>query len=145
LRRPRLRRLGRTRLERAGERDLSCAGGLYRRAFAAAEAASTSWLAAHARVQLGRALEAAGDVDATETLHRAVVEWSATPRPRQARETLFVALAANPGAAALRDLARLAAVRGDDDAAQDLHARAVAMAERGRAPPDALLGAAVAT
>jgi hypothetical protein len=73
------------------------------------------------------------------------VKWSQTPRPRHVRELLFVVLAGSPGPAALRGLARLAAARGDDDAADNLHARAAAMAERGRASPDALRGAAVAT
>jgi hypothetical protein len=57
-------------------------------------------------------LEAAGDADTAETLYGSVVEWSQTPRPRQVRELLFVVLAGSPGAAALRGLARLAAVRG---------------------------------
>jgi hypothetical protein len=109
------------------------------------EVASTSCLAAHARVQLARVLEAAGDADTTETLYRSVIEWSQTPRPRQVRESLFVGLAGSPGAAALRGLARLAAARGDGEAADDLHARAAAMAERDRASPDALRGAAAAT
>jgi hypothetical protein len=73
------------------------------------------------------------------------VKWSQTPRPRQVRESLFVGLAGSPGAAALRGLARLAAARGDDAAANNLHARAAAMAARDRASPDALRGAAVAT
>jgi hypothetical protein len=102
-------------------------------------------LAAHARVQLARVLEAAGDADTAETLYRSVVEWSETPRPRQVRESLFVGLAGSPGAAALRGLARLAAARGDGEAPDDLHARAAAMAERDRASPDALRGAAAAT
>ena len=54
-------------------------------------------------------------------------------------------LAGSPGAAALRGLARLAAARGDHDAAEDLQACAAAMAARDRASPDALQGAAVAT
>ena len=88
---------------------------------------------------------AAGDTDTAETLYRRVVEWSQTPRPRQVRESLFVGLAGSPGAAALRGLARLAAARGDDDAAEDLQARAAVIAERDRASPDALQGAAAAT
>jgi hypothetical protein len=72
------------------------------------------------------------------------VKWSQTPRPRQVRELLFVVLAGSPRAAAMRGLARLAAARGDD-AANDLHARAAAMAARDRASPDALQEAAVAT
>jgi len=62
-----------------------------------AEAASTSRLATHARVQLARVLEAAGDADIAETLYGSVVEWSQTPRPRQVRELLFVVLAGSPG------------------------------------------------
>ena len=91
---------------------------------AMAEAASTSWLAAHARVQLARVLEAAGDAATAGVLYRTVVEWSQAPRPRQARESLFVVLAGSPGAAALPGLARLAAARGDDAAADDLQAPA---------------------
>jgi hypothetical protein len=41
-------------------------------------------------------------------------------------------------------MARLAAGRGDDDAAGGLQARAAAMAERDRASPDARPGAAAA-
>jgi predicted ATPase/DNA-binding SARP family transcriptional activator len=125
--------------------DLRHAEEFSRQALAAAEAASTPWLAAHARVQLARVLEAAGDADTAETLYSSVVEWSQTPRPRQVRESLFVGLAGSPGSAALRGLARLAAARGDGEAADDLHARAAAMAERDRASPDALRGAAAAT
>jgi hypothetical protein len=73
------------------------------------------------------------------------VKWSQTPRPRQVRELLFVVLAGSPGAASLRGLARLAAARGNDDAADDLQARAAAIAERNRASPDALQEATVAT
>jgi hypothetical protein len=73
---------------------------LCRRALAMAEAASKSRLAAHARVQLARVLEAAGDADTAETLYGSVVEWSQTPRPRQVRELLFVVLAGSPGGGA---------------------------------------------
>ncbi len=104
--------------------DTRRAEELFRRALATAEVASTSWLAAHARVQLARVLEAAGDADTAETLYRTVVEWSQTPRPRQARESLFVVLAGSPGAAALRGMARLTAARGDDDAADHRQAHA---------------------
>jgi hypothetical protein len=79
---------------------------LCRRALAMAEAASTSRLAAHARVKLARVLEAAGDADTAETLDRRV---------------------------------------GDHTTAQELQARAAAMAERDRASPDPLQAAAVAT
>jgi len=58
---------------------------------------------------------------------------------------LFIVLAGSPGAAAPRGLARLAAARGDDVAADNLQVRAAAMVERDRASPDALRGAAVAT
>ena len=109
-----------------------------------AEAPSTSRLAAHARVQLARVLEAAGDADTAETLYRGVVDWSQTPRPRQVRVALRRARR-QPRTAALRGVARLAAARGDDDAADNLQARAAAKAERDRASPDALQGAAVAT
>ena len=135
-------RLGSNALARG---DTGQAEALCRRALAMAEAASTSRLAAHARVELARVLEAAGDTDTAQTLYRSVVEWSETPRPRHVRELLFVVLAGSPGAAALRGLARRAAARGDDDAADDLQARAAAMAARDRASPDALREAAVAT
>jgi hypothetical protein len=58
---------------------------------------------------------------------------------------LFVVLAGSPGAAALRGLARLAAARGDHDAANNLQARAAAIAAGDRAWPDAPQGAAVTT
>jgi hypothetical protein len=61
------------------------------------------------------------------------VKWSQTLRPRQVRESLFVVLAGSPRTAALRGLPRLTAARGDDDAANNLHARAATMAERDRA------------
>jgi predicted ATPase/DNA-binding SARP family transcriptional activator len=137
-----LAQLGSNALERGDTRQ---AEELFRQALATAEAALTSWLAAHARVQLARVLEAAGDADIPEMLYGAVVEWSQTPRPRQVRESLFVVLAGSPGAAALRGLARLAAARGDDAAADNLQAGAAAMAERDRASPDALRGAAAVT
>ncbi len=133
-----LAQLGSIALERG---DTRRAEELFRQALAMAEAASTSWLAAHARVQLARVLEAAGDADTAEMLYRTVVEWSQAPRrPRQARESLFVVLADSPGAAALWGLARFAAARGDDAAADELQSRAAVMAERDRASPDALGG-----
>jgi predicted ATPase/DNA-binding SARP family transcriptional activator len=138
-----LAQLGSDALTRGDTRQ---AEELCRQALVTAEAASASWLAAHARVQLAQALEAAGDADSAETLYGTVVEWSSqTPRPRQVRESLFVELGGSPGAAALRGLAQLTAARGDCDAADDLQARAAAMAERDRAAPTALRGAAVAT
>ena len=48
----------------------------------------------------------------------------ADERPRQARESLFLALAGSPAAAALAGLAEIAEVRGDTAAADDLRARA---------------------
>ena len=138
-----LAQLGSDALTRGDTRQ---AEELCRQALVTAEAASASWLAAHARVQLAHALEAAGDADSAETLYGTVVEWSSqTPRPRQVRESLFVELGGSPGAAALRGLALLTAARGDGDAADDLQARAAAIAERDRASPAALRGAAVAT
>ena len=125
--------------------DTHQAEELCRQALAMAEAATATWLAAHARLQLARVQERAGDTDTAETLYRRVVEWSQTPRPRQVRESLFVGLAGSPGAAALQGLARLAAARGHDDAAEDLQARAAVVAEHDRASPDGPQGAAAAT
>jgi hypothetical protein len=73
-------------------------------------------------------------------LREVVADAAAAP----GAESLLVVLAGSPGAA-LRGLARLAAACGDDDAANDLQARAAAMAARDRASPDALREAAVAT
>jgi predicted ATPase/DNA-binding SARP family transcriptional activator len=95
-----------------------------RRALAVAEAASASWLVAHAKAWLARALEAAGDRESAERLYRAVVAWSEEARPRMAREALFVALAGSPGTRALLGLAEIAEARGDADAADELRARA---------------------
>ena len=89
--------------------DLRKAEELERRALAAAEAARSPWAAAHARVRLARVLAAAGDADTAEALYRDVLEWSDKPRPHEARESLFLALAEDPGAAAragLDDLGR---------------------------------------
>ena len=80
--------------------DLRKAEELERRALAAAEAARSPWAAADARVRLGRVLAAAGDADSAEALYRSVLEWSDTQRPHEARETLFLALAGDPGSAA---------------------------------------------
>jgi predicted ATPase/DNA-binding SARP family transcriptional activator len=98
-----------------GRGDTGRGEELCRRALATAEAASTSWLAAYARAELARVLEAAGDAGTAETLYRAVVEWSQAPRPRQVRESLFIALAGGPEAAAIGGLARLAATPVDHD------------------------------
>ena len=48
----------------------------------------------------GRVLATAGDADTAEALYRDVLEWSEKPRPHGARESLFLALAEDPGAAA---------------------------------------------
>ena len=104
--------------------DLSKAELLERRALAAAEAARAPWVAAHARVQLGRALAAAGDTDTAEKLYQNVVQWSETERPHEARETQFIALGGSPAAGALLGLAELAAARGDASAADNLRGRA---------------------
>jgi predicted ATPase/DNA-binding SARP family transcriptional activator len=80
--------------------DIQNAEELERRALAAAEAARSPWVAAHARVRLGRVLAATGDADSAETLYRSVLEWSDEQRPHEARESLFLALAEDPGTAA---------------------------------------------
>jgi tetratricopeptide (TPR) repeat protein len=80
--------------------DVRTAEELERRALAAAEAARSPWAAAHARVRLARVLMTAGAADTAEVLYRDVLEWSDVPRPREARESLFVALAEDPVTAA---------------------------------------------
>jgi hypothetical protein len=118
---------------------------LCRRALAMAEAASTSRLAAHARVELAPFTRR----PATRTPPRrcmgercrVVANAPAAPSSRVALRRAR----RQPRGAALWALARLAAARGDDDAADNLQVRAAAMAERDRASPDALRGAAVVT
>lgn len=80
--------------------DLRKAEELERRALAAAEAARSPWAAAHARVRLGRVLAAAGDANSAEALYLSALEWSDKQRPHEARESLFLALAGDPGSAA---------------------------------------------
>jgi tetratricopeptide (TPR) repeat protein len=87
--------------------DLRTAEELEHRALAAAEAARSPWATAHARVRLARILAAAGHSDTAEELYREVLEWSDKPRPHEARESLFLALAEDPGAAALAGLDEL--------------------------------------
>jgi hypothetical protein len=41
-----------------------------------------------------------GDASTAEALYRDVLEWSHATRPHEARESLFLALAEDPGAAA---------------------------------------------
>ncbi len=89
--------------------DLREAEELQRQALATAEAAHATWAAAHARVELARIAAAAGDAAAAERLYREVLEWSRLERPHQARESLFVALAGSPAAAAELGLAALGA------------------------------------
>ena len=88
--------------------DVAEAEELEQQAIAAAET-NAPWVAAHARVQLGRAASAAGDTPTADRLYREVIEWSRAQRPHGPRESLFIALAGSPGAAAERGLAELAA------------------------------------
>jgi predicted ATPase/DNA-binding SARP family transcriptional activator len=105
-------------------RDLREAEELQRQALATAEAARAPWVAAHARVQLGRCAALAGEAHTAERLYCQVIEWSQTQRPRQARESLFLALASSPATAALLGLAEIAEARGDTATAEDLRERA---------------------
>jgi predicted ATPase/DNA-binding SARP family transcriptional activator len=92
--------------------DLREAEELQRQALVAAEEADATWVAAHARVQLGRLAAATGDAASAESLYRRVLEWSELQRPRQARESLFFALAGNPAADAQHALLELTETRG---------------------------------
>jgi predicted ATPase/DNA-binding SARP family transcriptional activator len=103
--------------------DLHPAEELQRQALATAEAARAPWVAAHARLQLARNAAQTGDTDAAERLYRQVLDWSQTRRVHQARESLFIALAGSPAAAALLGLAEIAEARGDTASAHDLRAR----------------------
>ena len=106
--------------------DLRKAEDLERQALAAAEAARSPWAAAHARVRLGRVLAAAGDADSAEALYLSALEWSDRQRPHEARESLFLALAGDPGTAARTGL---------DDLGQPREASALsANAETARTP-----------
>ena len=104
--------------------DLHEAEELQRQALATADAAGATWVAAHGRVQLGRVAAASGDTDGAESLYRRVVEWSDLQRPRQARESLFVALVGSPATPALLGLAEIAEARGDTASADAFRARA---------------------
>jgi predicted ATPase len=87
--------------------DLARAEELERRALVTAEAARAAWAAAHARVELGRILAAAGDTETAAKLYRDVLAWSKLPRPHGPREGLFIALVDDPAAAAAAGLAGL--------------------------------------
>ena len=87
--------------------DVRRAEELQRRALATAEGARAEWAAAHARVELGRILAAAGDTETAAKLYRNVLEWSTRPRRHGPRESLFLALAEDPVAAATAGLADL--------------------------------------
>jgi predicted ATPase len=117
-----------------GSGDEHEAEALARRALTVAEAARASWAAAHARVLLGRILSLTGDRDSADSLYRSVVDWSERKRPHQARETLFLALAGSPGAAALDGLAELADAQDEPTLADDLRERAAMRAELDGAP-----------
>ena len=84
--------------------DLREAEELQRQALATAETAQATLVAAQARVHLARVAAASGNADEADRLYREVLEWSTIERPHQARESLFVALAGNPAAAAERGL-----------------------------------------
>jgi tetratricopeptide (TPR) repeat protein len=87
--------------------DLARAEELERRALATAEVAHAAWAGAHARVELGHILAAAGDTTTAAKLYRDVLAWSKLPRPHRPRESLFVVLVEDPGAAAAAGLAGL--------------------------------------
>jgi hypothetical protein len=97
---------------------------LQRQALLTAEAAQAAWVAAHARVQLGRIAAASGNADSAARLYQEVLEWSQIERPHQARESLFVALAGSTATSALLGLAELAETRGDSAAADEFRGRA---------------------
>jgi predicted ATPase len=80
--------------------DLREAEEFERQALAAAEAARSPWAGAHARVRLARVLAASGASDSAEELYRDVLDWSDKARPHGNRESLFLALAEDPGTAA---------------------------------------------
>ena len=97
--------------------DLARAEELARRALATAEAAHAAWAAAHARVELGRILAAAGDTETAAKLYRDVLAWSKLPRPHGPRESLFAVLVEDPVAAAATGLAGLGGGRAVTSAA----------------------------
>ncbi len=104
--------------------NLGEAEAQYRRALAVADAASASWLVAHAKAKLAHVLEAVDDDETAATLYRDVIAWSEEPRRHEPREALFIALAGSPATAALLGLAEIAEGRGDNASADELRARA---------------------
>jgi hypothetical protein len=56
---------------------------------------------------LAQIAAASGDGPRARQRYRQVLEWSQTERPHEARESLFLALAGDPAAAAERGLAKL--------------------------------------
>ena len=87
--------------------DLRKAEELQLQALATAEVAQATLVAAQARVQLARIAAASGNAEEAARLYREVIAWSTIERPHQARESLFVALAGNPAAAAESGLAEI--------------------------------------
>jgi tetratricopeptide (TPR) repeat protein len=120
--------------------DLPASEALSRRALGTALYDPVGWLVAHARAQLARVLAAGGDAETAEKLYRSVAEWSERRRRRRARETLFLALAGSPGAAALAGLAELADARGEPAVADELRAQATIRARLDGAPPPQRVG-----
>jgi predicted ATPase len=90
--------------------DLRAAEELEQEALLEAQASNATWVKAYANLVLARIAAAAGDGGRAGMLYREVIEWSQAPRPHQARESLFLALAGNPGAAALAGLEEVAAL-----------------------------------
>jgi hypothetical protein len=89
------------------EGDLRRAEELERQALETAYAAHATSIAAYARVVLAQIAAASGDGPGARQRYRQVLEWSQTERPHEARESLFLALAGDPAAAAERGLAEL--------------------------------------
>jgi ATP/maltotriose-dependent transcriptional regulator MalT len=89
------------------EGDLRRAEALEQQALETADAAHATSIAAYARVVLARIAAASGDDAVARQLYEQVLEWSQTERPHEARESLFLALAGSPAAAAELGLTEL--------------------------------------
>jgi tetratricopeptide (TPR) repeat protein len=89
------------------EGDLGKAEELERQALETASAAHAASIAAYARNVLAQIAAASGDGSGARQLYQQVLEWSRTERRHEARESLFLALAGDPAAAAERGLAEL--------------------------------------